>query len=381
AVRFAVEDPAGLLASYTTDNAAGTVTLTFKSLADIKTKVGEADRTHAKKITITASFLDNRGTKKKADLVVRVQNAPVGCSVRRVDDPEKTNPAINGWLTFMCYNLGADPDYSDPAKQKEYIPFPNTSGSTDHTVYGDLYQWGRAGDGHQRRDLAPENIWPSDHLGETSGFTEDPVPNNAANIDMTTYQILETDARFGKFIRRLSGTDAPADSNFDWIAGTTPVYNNRWNIGTEESPVKAPADPCPDGWRVPTHTEWASIYGTTTDCVSQIDCFDNAKVNKWDRDFAKPSGNSVTHGILLTPSGAAGNTAYDSSPTLFLPAGDDRNFDHATLNSNGATSTYWSSSVVAGDVSAYRLRSSSMSVCPSYIDYRSYGASVRCVSE
>jgi menaquinone-dependent protoporphyrinogen IX oxidase len=80
---------------------------------------------------------------------------------------------------------------------------------------------------------------------------EDPVPNNAANINTTTGQVLETDVRFGKFIRRNAG-------NFDWIAGSAAVYNNRWNAGTEAFPVKAAADPCPEGWRVPTRTEWTS---------------------------------------------------------------------------------------------------------------------------
>ncbi|MDR0413471.1 MAG: hypothetical protein LBH61_06715, partial [Dysgonamonadaceae bacterium] len=354
------------------DNAAGTVTLTFNSLTDVKTKVGEADRTHAKKITITAFFLDNRGTKKKVDLVVRVQNAPVGCSVRRVDDPEKTNPAINGWLTFMCYNLGADPDKGDPAEQKTYVPSPNTGSSTDRTVYGDIYQWGRIGDGHQRRDLSIENIWPLDHLGQTTGIEDDPVPNAAANINMTTGQVLETDARFGKFIRR-------TQNNYDWIAGTetTGIYNNRWNIGTEAVPEKAPADPCPAGWRVPTRTEWASIYGAATDCTTG-DCYGNAKVNKWVHNF----GESGTHGVSLTPSATNGsNTDFGTYPTFFLPASGCRSHEHGNVVGSGTSTLYWSSSVVASSIAAYRPSWASTHVRPSAANGRSGGNSVRCVSE
>jgi uncharacterized protein (TIGR02145 family) len=372
--QFVVDDPTGLLASYST-NTDTTVTLTFKSLADVKTAVGNADRTNAKKITITAFFLDNRGSKKKVELVVRVQNAPVGCSVRKVADPTSSSPTVSGWRTFMCYNLGANPDYGDPIKQKSYIPSPNIGSSTDRTVYGNLYQWGRVGDGHQRRDLSIENVWPIDHSGVTSGFTEDPVPNNAANINTTTGQVLETDDRFGKFIRRISG-------NLDWIAGTDTVYNNRWNIGTEASPKKAPADPCPVGWRVPTRTEWASIYGTTTNCGAGITCYTtNAKVNKWEHNLAvPPTGETGTHGISLTPSKGATNTTYGTSPTLFLPAGDDRSYDLATINTDGTTSIYWSSTV-SNSLLAYRFLCNITNVNLSNASPRSSGLSVRCVAE
>jgi hypothetical protein len=57
-----------------------------------------------------------------------------------------------GELTFMYYNLGADPSYDIPEKQMAYTPSPNTDGSPDATVYGDLYQWGRTTDGHEKRN-------------------------------------------------------------------------------------------------------------------------------------------------------------------------------------------------------------------------------------
>jgi uncharacterized protein (TIGR02145 family) len=136
---------------------------------------------------------------------------------------------------------------------------------------------------------------------------------------------LETDARFGRFIRRTA-------DNYDWIDGTGAVYNDRWTDGS-----KAAADPCPEGWRVPTHTEWASIYGTATNC-SGANCYTtNPKVNKWQQDFGDTSGSPVTHGISLTPSTTNGsNENFGTSPTLFLPAGDDRNRDHAIVDNSGA---------------------------------------------
>jgi hypothetical protein len=72
AVQFTVDEPTKLLDSYTA-NSDSTVTLTFKSVADVKTLVGTAGRTDAKKITIRALFLDNHSERKKAELVVRME--------------------------------------------------------------------------------------------------------------------------------------------------------------------------------------------------------------------------------------------------------------------------------------------------------------------
>jgi uncharacterized protein (TIGR02145 family) len=388
AVQFTVDDPDELLESYETNSGDRTVTLTFKSLEEVKAVVGEVGRTNAKKITIRAFFLDNHQIRKGAELVVRVQNAPVGCSVRKVSDPGNPSSSIvDGWLTFMCYNLGADPDYGDPIAQKAYVPSPNTGNSTDRRVYGDLYQWGRVDDGHQRRDLAPENIWPSDHLGQKFGFTEDPVLDNTANINTTTGQVLETDIRFGKFIRRgPKEKEEIADGAGDWIGGTTTgIYNGRWSAKDANGKTqKAASDPCPKGWRVPTSTEWASIYGTTADCTSGQDCYTtNPKVNKWIQNFGTlPSEDFGTLGVSLTPSNE-NTTVYDSSPTLFLPAGDDRNSDHAMVDKSGTASIYWSSSVVPTNtpLRAYRMQCSIDGVYPHVTGHRSYGYSVRCVSE
>lgn len=37
-----------------------------------------------------------------------------------------------------------------------------------------------------------------------------------------------------------------------------------WNKGTEDEPVKSANDPCPDGWRVPTKSEWDKIMPEKT---------------------------------------------------------------------------------------------------------------------
>ena len=83
--------------------------------------------------------------------------------------------------------------------------------STDDAAFGDLYQWGRGADGHQKR---------------TSATT-------------TT----------------LSSTDVPANGNFilvpypasDW---RSPQNDNLWQG------VNGVNNPCPSGFRLPTETEW-----------------------------------------------------------------------------------------------------------------------------
>jgi hypothetical protein len=84
--------------------------------------------------------------------------------------------------------------------------------STDPASYGDLYQWGRKTDGHQRR---------------TSATTSGPV---ASGSEGANYII---------FID-------------DWL---DIADDTLWNSGTEIEPAKTPTDPCPTGYRIPSGLE------------------------------------------------------------------------------------------------------------------------------
>ena len=89
--------------------------------------------------------------------------------------------------------------------------------STDAASYGDLYQWGRYRDGHEKRD--------SDNF-------QGPV--NAGNEG-------------ANFITN------PRTRPYDWLSIKD---NTRWNSAEEsEEPIKTDNDPCPTGYRVPTETE------------------------------------------------------------------------------------------------------------------------------
>ncbi|MDG2193909.1 MAG: hypothetical protein P8K77_03455 [Polaribacter sp.] len=86
---------------------------------------------------------------------------------------------------------------------------------TDAAAYGDLYQWGRAADGYEKRNSATNNT-----LATTA------VPNTESAWD-------------GKFIT----------STNDWLATQD---NTLWQGVTGTN------NPCPSGYRLPTKTEWTT---------------------------------------------------------------------------------------------------------------------------
>ena len=171
--------------------------------------------------TFTITAAANASTSPRSGTVTVTGGGKTGTisiSQDGTNTPQQTDGTVNtsngGKLTFMAYNLGANPNMTID-EQMAY----KTAGSTDATVYGDLYQWGRRTDGHEKRN---------------------------SNTTLTQ-----------------SNTDIPGHSNFilaesdpgDW---RNPQNDNLWGS------IKTANDPCPAGWRVPTNAEWESIINTNT---------------------------------------------------------------------------------------------------------------------
>ena len=179
------------------------------------------------------------------------------------------------WLKFMCHNLGAD---------ESLDPFVYNA-----NILGDLYQWGRPKDGHEKRGS-----------GTTSSLASSNTPGNS------------------NFIK------AP-NSPYDWRSGGG--NTSRWGDGTQnENMPKAANDPCPAGWKVPSQKQWQSIF--------------------------KSSGNGAPGTATANTWTWTGN-GYKVGDALYLPAGGYRYSSDASLLNVGGYGYYWSSTVYDGTYSYF----------------------------
>jgi uncharacterized protein (TIGR02145 family) len=161
--------------------------------------------------------------------------------------------------------------------------------STDALAFGYLYQWGRLNDGHQVVTSAT-----------TTTLANTPEPGHAMFI-------------------------LTSATPYDWLDPQDP---NLW-----QSYSDFPNNPCPEGWKVPSLTEW------------------NQAAETWSNI----------------------EDAYDSP--LKLPGAGYRNREDGICYANGAGS-YWTSTQVSS--LSYR-KYFSPTLATHYQNYRSWGYSVRCV--
>ena len=316
--------------------AGNVLTITFRD--DINTVAKGRDKTTALILTIVAKYKDNTGADKQISLDVAVQDCTCGCTVKT---------ASGGFITFLCYNLGA----SDAVKlmtpmQQAKTPSSTNSG-TDSNVYGDLYQWGRRADGHEKRNS------PVYNLAGSYPFTYD--LNSQIPQNYTLY--------YGKFITVYGG-------NGDWHGNSDSYKNdNLWNFS-----VYPANNPCPPGWRIPTSAEWASVINggvpgvagssaTFTTAASQAgQTLQSGNFWKWN-----PASNG-TAGWLVSPDGGA-------NYTLFLPAGGERAYNNGVTGSIGLWGMYYNTSP-GGSTSM-----SATQMNPGSTYNKANGHSIRCVQE
>jgi hypothetical protein len=182
------------------------------------------------------------------------------------------NSVPNGskvWLEFMCHNLGAD-------ESKD--PFTYNS-----DIAGDIYQWGRNTDGHEKRSSERTTLLA------TTG-----TPNH-------NYFIM--------------------DATSDWTSVAT--KNALWGDGSLEpqntdsapfNPKKGLNDPCPAGWKVPSGKQWTSIFlgstgGSNGDGSGAI--------------TTTPAANVVT-GAINPAMTQAGSNGVNFGTLLYLPYGGQK---------------------------------------------------------
>jgi uncharacterized protein (TIGR02145 family) len=254
------------------------------------------------------------------------------------------------WINIAPANLGANQEMT-VEEQIAYKPTgspPTNNVAYDPTVYGDWYQWGRKKDGHQTRNT---NDTYGSHLNSAAG-----IGCHTDSLDSNGQIQNSLNGIHGKFILRNSGTgDWRQYPETDENSAASPADTWTWKDSAND-PCKDVTSSLPDGpaWRVPSHSEWAQLYQNNT----------------WVWHNGGIDGS--TYGYEIKPGGAAKPTA------LFLPATGQRIRSGGTAYV-GSSAYYWTSTNTVS--SSYCVNFNSSSFTATNPASRSYGLTVRCVSE
>jgi uncharacterized protein (TIGR02145 family) len=211
------------------------------------------------------------------------------------------------FLAFACYNLGV-------TTTGDALTYD--SGNNN----GDLYQWGRYTDGHEKR---------------TSATINTQATNSTATLPSTV---------IGKFI-------------FGFNDFVNTENNTLWGDGTSNSinPVKTSSDPCPSGFKVPSQAQFNSIFRV---------------------GLGAPQSSATANTWTWTGSGFTVGTA------LYFPAASSRSSVNGNLGSLGVAGEYWTSNITGTTSNSRIFNFVNGWVNPGGNNaFRASGLSVRCVVE
>jgi len=308
----------------------------------------------------------------------------------------------NGKINVALLNLGQSGTGSlnpDPR-------FDDSRNLNDAGDLGDFYQWGRAADGYQHTVWSKQRIstaaigdgnstasyaFMSNWFGLRSGWgaagaTSAVVTRVAASqVYDSNGQIDPSNTGFyGNFISSGGDWGAQAAGNYDlWGNGVNSRAGSPTSLdGAIPWVPKAQANnPCPSGWRVPSRFEVWDIYrgdgssvvdaGVSTGCY--VSTGDNQNAWSW-----RGGANNAIGGVIITNS---------SGEKVFLPAVGTRLYDGGELFQLGDYGGYWTSTYSTPNqptMYAVYLNFTPYVVSAGNTNAnvrRSYGLSVRCVSE
>jgi uncharacterized protein (TIGR02145 family) len=208
---------------------------------------------------------------------------------------------------WLNHNLGAD--YTN-LNSVHFNPGQQATSTTDFKAYGSFYQWGRLTDGHELFD------WTSSTAG------------SGKNANTTT----------------LSTTDIPGNRLFILAPSTPNDWRSPQNANLWQG-VTGINNPCPQGFRIPTQTEFTALVTAAGITATGTD----VKINNSSLKFTFPSLRNT------------GNTIGNIGPNN--ASGDGR---------------YWTSTVSGTQA---RMRVFSAGTTAEFDSYRGHGLSIRCIQE
>ncbi|MDR1742479.1 MAG: hypothetical protein LBR48_01500 [Dysgonamonadaceae bacterium] len=327
---------------------------------------------------------------------------PLGSNDAYTYTDKDGNIRTAGSLTFLTYNLGADPELST----KQQMAYPHTT-EKNIRVYGGLWQWGRKDAGHSLRD--PFSATDTEHF---------------QNAQYTTYNP-STDTKFvwgnrTTLLPHYYWYSADADNSNMWGNGGDLDKQNDFSFNSGAPYAAANTNnPCPSGYRVPTQYEWALISqegGASANFTNDYFYTTSGGANAartgatwsvpssnqnivWVRISDKKAASSFSGkmlGYVLYDKSTIGNgdgsaATYDEAftaetdltatdapkPLMFLPLAGQRSGINGALTFTGSYCNYWTSTISSFTSSNININYSAVKA--NSANYRVYAYSVRCV--